>query len=80
MNLTKNDKIAQITSQTLIIGVDIAKSRHFVRAQDFRGMEFRAPLDFEYTKDSFSQGNAQTVHLQRHVHDLYGCILREDQD
>jgi transposase len=34
MNYNQNKKIAQITSQTLIIGVDIAKFKHVARAQD----------------------------------------------
>ncbi|NHC43418.1 IS110 family transposase, partial [Bacillus sp. MM2020_1] len=46
MNYNQNEKIAQITSQTLIIGVDIAKYKHVARAQDFRGLEFSAPLYF----------------------------------
>lgn len=41
MNYNQNEKIAQITSQTLIVGVDIAKYKHVARAQDFRGQEFR---------------------------------------
>lgn len=40
MNYNQNEKIAQITSQTLIIGVDIAKYKHVARAQDFRGQKF----------------------------------------
>ncbi len=47
MNYNQNKKIAQITSQTLIIGVDIAKFKHVARAQDFRGMEFGSPCYFE---------------------------------
>ncbi|MFB5285444.1 IS110 family transposase, partial [Peribacillus sp. Hz7] len=53
MNYNPNQKIAQITSQTLIVGVDIAKSKHVARAQDFRGMEFGKPLYFENTKPGF---------------------------
>jgi transposase len=53
MNYNQNEKIAQITSQTLIIGVDIAKYKHVARAQDFRGLEFSAPLYFENTNSSF---------------------------
>ncbi|QGQ45728.1 IS110 family RNA-guided transposase [Metabacillus sediminilitoris] len=53
MNYNQNKKIAQITSQTLIIGVDIAKFKHVARAQDFRGLEFGAPIHFENTKCSF---------------------------
>ena len=54
MNYNQNDKIAQITSQTLIIGVDIAKFKHVARAQDYRGIEFGTPCFFENTKDGFS--------------------------
>jgi hypothetical protein len=49
MNYNQNKKIAQITSETLIIGVDIAKYKHVARAQDFRGLEFGAPCHFENT-------------------------------
>jgi transposase len=54
MNYNQNEKIAQITSQTLIIGVDIAKYKHVARAQDFRGIEFSAPFYFENTKSNFN--------------------------
>ncbi|MCP1308712.1 IS110 family transposase [Paenibacillus tyrfis] len=40
MNYNQNNKIAQITPQKLVIGVDIAKYKHVARAQDFRGLEF----------------------------------------
>ena len=53
MNYNQNKKIAQITSQTLIVGVDIAKFKHVARAQDFRGMEFGSPCYFENTKEGF---------------------------
>ncbi len=55
MNYNQNNKIAQITSQTLIIGVDIAKFKHVARAQDFRGLEFGKPLYFENARDSFDR-------------------------
>ncbi|MDQ6600694.1 IS110 family transposase [Bacillus salipaludis] len=53
MNYNQNKKIAQITSQTLIIGVDIAKFKHVARAQDFRGIEFGSTCYFENTKEGF---------------------------
>ena len=53
MNYNQNDKIAQITSHTLIVGVDIAKFKHVARAQDFRGIEFGSACHFENTKDHF---------------------------
>jgi transposase len=53
MNYNQNNKIAQITSQTLIIGVDIAKFKHVARAQDYRGLEFGKPFYFDNTKFGF---------------------------
>ncbi|MEW9674480.1 IS110 family transposase [Ammoniphilus sp. 3BR4] len=53
MNYNQNHKIAQITSQTLIIGVDIAKFKHVARAQDYRGLEFGRPYTFENTSSGF---------------------------
>jgi hypothetical protein len=37
MNCTQNEKLNQVTPHTLIVGVDIAKSKHIARAQDNRG-------------------------------------------
>jgi transposase len=54
MNYNQNSKIAQITSETLIIGVDIAKFKHVARAQDCRGIEFGTPCYFENTKGGFA--------------------------
>ncbi|WP_338452489.1 IS110 family transposase [Niallia oryzisoli] len=53
MNYNQNEKIAQITSLTLIIGVDIGKFKHVARAQDFRGIEFGSPCSFENSKEGF---------------------------
>ncbi|WP_088104128.1 IS110 family transposase [Halalkalibacter urbisdiaboli] len=53
MNYNQNHKIAQITPETLIIGVDIAKHSHVARAQDFRGMELDNTCFFENTKEGF---------------------------
>ncbi|MDQ0972374.1 transposase [Neobacillus niacini] len=55
MNYNQNEKIAQITSQTLIIGIDIAKFKHVARAQDYRGIEFGSPCYFDNTKRGFQQ-------------------------
>ncbi|MFT4417319.1 IS110 family transposase [Fredinandcohnia humi] len=65
MNYNQNNKIAQITSQTLIIGVDIAKFKHVARAQDYRGIEFGTPCFFENTKDGFSAFIDWTNHLKQ---------------
>ncbi|MGV2941861.1 IS110 family transposase [Mesobacillus sp. LC4] len=65
MNYKQNDKIAQITSQTLIIGVDIAKFKHVARAQDYRGMEFGSPCFFENTKQGFQLFLDWILHLKK---------------
>ncbi len=40
MNLTQNDRLKQVTSDTLIVGVDVGSQTHFSRAFDWRGFEF----------------------------------------
>jgi transposase len=37
----------QITSKTLIIGIDVAKDKHVARAQDDRGIEFGKRLIYD---------------------------------
>ena len=39
MNLTQNDRLNQVTSETLIVGVDVGSQIHFCRAFDWRGFE-----------------------------------------
>lgn len=53
MNSTQNERINQITSSTLIVGVDIAKFKHVARAQDYRGVEFGKSITFENDREGF---------------------------
>ncbi|MDQ0875976.1 transposase [Paenibacillus sp. V4I3] len=53
MHSTQNERINQITSSTLIVGVDIAKFKHVARAQDYRGVEFGKPITFENNREGF---------------------------
>lgn len=53
MNYTQNQKISQITSSTLIIGIDIAKDKHVARIQDDRGIELGKRLIFENRINGF---------------------------
>lgn len=39
MNYTQNEKIEQVKETTLVLGVDIGSSEHYVRAFDWRGKE-----------------------------------------
>ncbi len=53
MNCTQNEKLNQVTSHTLIVGVDIAKFKHVARAQDDRGKILGKALVFTNTKEGF---------------------------
>ncbi len=39
MDYTQNEKIAQVTENTLIVGVDIGGENHYARAFNWRGQE-----------------------------------------
>ena len=54
MNNTQNQKIAQVTDKTLIVGVDIGGEKHFARAIVARGFEVsKKPFPFMSTEDGF---------------------------
>lgn len=46
MNYTQNEKILQITDETLIVGLDVASETHYARAFDFRGIELGKLIKF----------------------------------
>lgn len=54
MNYKQNDKILQLTENTLIVGIDIAKHKHVARAQDFRGIQFGKALTFSNSQEGFT--------------------------
>lgn len=74
MNYNQNKKIAQITSETLIIGVDIAKFKHVARAQDYRGIEFGSPCYFENTKEGF-QYFLDWIYQLKQKHEMHQVIV-----
>jgi transposase len=53
MNYTQNEKILQITNETLIIGVDVASETHYARAFDLRGIELGKLLKFTNDAEGF---------------------------
>lgn len=57
MKYTQNYKISQVTEETLIIGVDIAKKKHFARAFDWRGIELDKVISFTSDLMGFKQFN-----------------------
>ncbi len=74
MNYNQNRKIAQITPETLIIGVDIAKFKHVARAQNFRGIEFGSPCYFENTKEKF-QYFLDWIYQLKQKHEMHQVIV-----
>lgn len=55
MNCTQNKKLMQITSETMVIGVDIGSEIHYARAFDFRGFEFsNKAFRFENNREGFN--------------------------
>ena len=54
MNNTQNQKIAQVTDKTIIVGVDIGGEKHFARAILARGYEVsKKPFPFMSTEEGF---------------------------
>ena len=51
MNFTQNNKINQVTEQTLIIGVDIASITNYARAFNWRGLEVGKVFKFNNTEE-----------------------------
>jgi transposase len=48
-----NQRLEEITDTTLIVGVDIAKSVHWARFVDYRGMELGKALPFKCDRKGF---------------------------
>lgn len=53
MNFTQNEKISQVTNETLVVGIDISSETHYVRAFDWRGLELTRTFKFESTSYGF---------------------------
>ncbi len=54
MNYTQNEKIMQVTNETLVVGMDIGSEYHYARAFDNRGLEYsKAPLKVSNNYDGF---------------------------
>lgn len=65
MNYNQNQKIAQITPSTLIVGIDIAKDKHVARFQDDRGMEFGKRVFFDNRIHGFELLLERVAHIQK---------------
>jgi transposase len=54
LDFTQNQRLKQITENTLIIGVDIAKQKHVARAIDDRGLDLAKRLMFHNSFEGFT--------------------------
>lgn len=64
----KNQRIQQITENTLIVGADIAKKTHYARAVDFRGIELGKRCIF----DNHHQGLLKLVMWMKEIQRVHG--------
>lgn len=53
MNFTQNDKINQVTNQTLVIGMDIAKRTHYACMVDERGLVLKKSFPVHQSRQGF---------------------------
>lgn len=54
MNSNTNDKINQVDEKTLVIGIDIAKSKHYACAIDERGRVLQKSFPFSQSNEGFN--------------------------
>ncbi|WP_449354007.1 IS110 family transposase [Virgibacillus natechei] len=55
MDFTQNERLDQITEETIIVGIDVAKHKHVARAIDDRGRDLAKRLVFENGFTGFKQ-------------------------
>ena len=55
MNYKQNKRLNQLTDETLIIGIDIAKEFHVARAQDIRGIELGKTIKFNNSISGYQE-------------------------
>ena len=72
MNNTQNNKIAQVTNDTMVIGIDIGSEKHWARAFDNRGIELsKKAFSFKNTAEGFAsfedwyENQRRTAKLER---------------
>ncbi len=58
MNFTQNEKISQVTAETIIVRVDISSETHYVRAFNWQGVELGRVFRFANNAEGFGQFQA----------------------
>lgn len=65
MKNTLIEKLALVTENTLIVGVDIAKKNHYAQCCDYRGMKLHKAFPFQNTKAGISCLLARLYEIQQ---------------
>lgn len=58
MNCTQNEKISQVSDETMVVGIDVSSETHYARAFDFRGREVGKVFKFCSDAAGFSDFTA----------------------
>lgn len=53
LNNKRNERLNQVTNDTLVVGIDIAKHTHYACAVDDRGRELHLPFKFKQNEEGF---------------------------
>ncbi|WP_018085584.1 IS110 family transposase [Desulfurispora thermophila] len=73
MNNTLSQKLAMVTPETLIVGVDVAKHTHYAQLINFRGEALQKPFPFQNTTSGI--GNlVHQIKMNQLKHGL-SCVL-----
>jgi len=65
MNYTQNEKIAQVTEKTLVVGIDVGSESHYARAFDWRGYEYsKKAFQFSNTEAGFAEFKTWMHHIK----------------
>ncbi len=54
MNSKQNERINQVKTETLVVGIDIGSTTHYARAFDWRGMELGNVFSFSNSREGFN--------------------------
>lgn len=63
MNDKRNERLNQITEQTIVIGIDIAKHKHYAIAVDDRGRELSKAFPIDQNRKGFEKFTVQIQEL-----------------
>jgi len=74
MNFNTNEKINQVSENTLVIGIDIAKHKHFACAIDDRGRVLQKSFPIYQTREGF-EGFYQRLLILKNTHNKKDILI-----